>query len=295
MLHAANADGKPGSNPSPLSLAEVRLVFVEAPNLPLLIIVLRNCVSGLLLTGVVPFGKDESLEERAEWKRLQRIEINEAFNHFTRQIEQLPVWPFTESKNKFLHHLHCGRSDCLRLVTVFTDTNCWGIHRNQWNHLDQRDYETVMDFHDWVKAVEAELVGLESAIAPLTKIITTAPAPSDPPTPTAPPTPSTTAPPTATAPPTPADSGPAATPALTPTEKQVMRLYAEAVVALAGTDPQELPTVRAAYDWLIANGEYDGELGAFRRALARARRKTDDRPVERVPRSAVPKSHFYGR
>jgi len=282
MLHAANADGKPGSNPSPLSLAEVRLVFVEAPNLPFLIIVLRNCVSGLLLTGVIPFGKDESLEVLAEWKRLQRAAIHEAFNNFTRQIEQLPVWPFTESKAKFLYRLRRGRSDCLRLATVFTDDNCWGVHRSQWNHLDQRDYETVVDFHDWVKAVEAELVGLESAIAPLTKIITTAPAP-----------------PTATAPTPPAPTAPASqnrrsTVALTPTERQVMRLYAEAVVALAGTDPQELPTVRAAYDWLIANGEYDGELEAFRRALARARRKTD-RPVDRVPRSAAPKPHFYGR
>jgi hypothetical protein len=33
---------------------------------------------------------------------------------------------------------------------------------------------------------------------------------------------------------------------------------------LLGTDPQELPTVRAAYDWLRANGEYDGEFEAFR-------------------------------
>ena len=283
MLHTTNADGKPGSNPSPLSLAEVRLVFVEAPNLTFLTNVLRDCVSNLLFTGIVPFGKDESLEERAEWGRLQRAAINEAFNNFTRRIEQLPVWPFTESKAKFLYRLRRGRSDCLQLVTVFTDPSCWGVHRSQWNHLDQRDYETVMDFHDWVKAVEAELVGLESAIAPLTKIITTAPAPPTAPTP---PAPSST--------PTAADSNPAATPALTPTERQVMRLYAEAVVALAGTDPQELPTVRAAYDWLIANGEYGGALEAFRRALARARRKTD-RLVDRVPRSAVPKSHFYGR
>jgi hypothetical protein len=108
------------------------------------------------------------------------------------------------------------------------------------------------------------------------------------------------APPTAPTPPaptapTPADSGPAATPALTPTERQVMRLYAEAAVALAGTDPPlELPTVKAVYDWLVTNGGYDGELGTFRKALARARRKTD-RPVDRVPRSAVPKPHFYGR
>jgi hypothetical protein len=175
MLHTTNADGKPGSNPSPLSLAEVRRVFVEAPNLTFLNIVLSECVSNLLFTGVVPFDKDESLEVLAEWKRLQRAAIHEAFNNFTRQIEQLPVWPFTESKAKFLHRLFRGRSDCLRLVTVFTDASCWGVHRSQWNHLDQRDYEKVMDFLDWLKAVEVELVGLEGAVTPLAKIITPEP------------------------------------------------------------------------------------------------------------------------
>jgi hypothetical protein len=167
MLHATNADGKTGFNPSSLSLAEIRLVFVEAPNLPFLINVLRDCVSNLLFTGIVPFGGDGSLEERVEWERLQRAAINEAFSNFTRRIEQLPVWPFTESKTLFLHRLRRGRSDCLRLVTVFTDASCWGVHRGEWNHLDQRDYETVMDFHDWVKAVEAELADLESVATPL--------------------------------------------------------------------------------------------------------------------------------
>jgi len=157
--------------------------------------------------------------------------------------------------------------------------------------LDGVPWETI-DPHAAARACAAALAELVCAEA----------ASHSAPPPTAPPPPST---PTATTTSTPtADSGPAATPpavdekatpALTPTERQVLRLYVEAVVALAGTDPQELPTVRAAYDWLIANGEYDGEFGAFRKALARARRKTDDRPVDRVPRSAVPKSNFYGR
>jgi hypothetical protein len=172
MLHATHP---------PLSIAEVRLVFVEAPNLTFLNIVLCECVSNLLFTGIVPFNKDGSLEERAEWERLQRAAINEAFSNFTRRIEQLPVWPFTESKAKFLHRLRRGRSDCLRLVTVFTDASCWGVHRSQWNHLDQRDYETVMDVLGWLKAVEAELADLESVATPLSKIIT--PAPTATPTP----------------------------------------------------------------------------------------------------------------
>jgi len=80
---------------------------------------------------------------------------------------------------------------------------------------------------------------------------------------------------------------------LTPTEARVWTLFAEAAAALAGPDGETTPEIKQAYDWLVARGLYDGELGAFYKALSRARRK--QKQLSSYGRSAAPLSHFYGR